>query len=297
MHRENMKNKSLSDKVLIVTCYSFLILLGITIIIPVMNLIAVSLSTQSSVVSGQVYIFPKGFHIEAYKYIMQSKQFYSSLYVSLFVTGAGSILAVICSILVAYPLSKRKLPGRKWLLLLFVFTMMFSGGIIPSYLLIQNLNLINSVWSLILPQMINVYNLLIIKNYFEAMNESIEESAKIDGAGQLRVLFSIVLPMAKPVIATVFMFFVVGYWNNYFDAKMYITKRNLMLIQQYLQTVIFEAKDPTGDFALNASSTLQMAPQTIINATVVYAMVPMVILYPLLQKFFEKGTMIGSVKG
>lgn len=292
-----MKNKSLSDKVLIVTCYSFLILLGITIIIPVMNLIAVSLSTQSSVVSGQVYIFPKGFHIEAYKYIMQSKQFYSSLYVSLFVTGAGSILAVICSILVAYPLSKRKLPGRKWLLLLFVFTMMFSGGIIPSYLLIQNLNLINSVWSLILPQMINVYNLLIIKNYFEAMNESIEESAKIDGAGQLRVLFSIVLPMAKPVIATVFMFFVVGYWNNYFDAKMYITKRNLMLIQQYLQTVIFEAKDPTGDFALNASSTLQMAPQTIINATVVYAMVPMVILYPLLQKFFEKGTMIGSVKG
>jgi len=297
MHRENMKNKSLSDKVLIVTCYSFLILLGITIIIPVMNLIAVSLSTQSSVVSGQVYIFPKGFHIEAYKYIMQSKQFYSSLYVSLFVTGAGSILAVICSVLVAYPLSKRKLPGRKWLLLLFVFTMMFSGGIIPSYLLIQNLNLINSVWSLILPQMINVYNLLIIKNYFEAMNESIEESAKIDGAGQLRVLFSIVLPMAKPVIATVFMFFVVGYWNNYFDAKMYITKRNLMPIQQYLQTVIFEAKDPTGDFALNASSTLQMAPQTIINATVVCAMVPMVILYPLLQKFFEKGTMIGSVKG
>jgi len=297
MHGENMKNKSLSDKVLIVTCYSFLILLGITIIIPVMNLIAVSLSTQSSVVSGQVYIFPKGFHIEAYKYIMQSKQFYSSLYVSLFVTGAGSILAVICSVLVAYPLSKRKLPGRKWLLLLFVFTMMFSGGIIPSYLLIQNLNLINSVWSLILPQMINVYNLLIIKNYFEAMNESIEESAKIDGAGQLRVLFSIVLPMAKPVIATVFMFFVVGYWNNYFDAKMYITKRNLMPIQQYLQTVIFEAKDPTGDFALNASSTLQMAPQTIINATVVCAMVPMVILYPLLQKFFEKGTMIGSVKG
>lgn len=290
------QNKSTADRIFLTVCYILLTLLAIVIIFPILNLAAISVSEQNPVISGQVRFLPKGFQIESYQYVIRSKQFFVSLGVSAFVTFAGSLLAVACSVLAAYPLSKKNIPGRKALMLVFIFTMMFSGGIIPSYLLIMRLNLINSVWALIFPQLISVYNLLIVKNYMEALPEALEESAKIDGAGQLRILRSIVLPMAKPVLATVFMFYVVTYWNSYFDAKMYITKRELMPLQQYLQSVIFEAQSPAGDFGLG-SEMLNAAPQSIINATVVCAMVPMLLLYPALQKFFAKGATVGAVKG
>ena len=289
--------KSKGDRALVLACYLILILVAVVIILPILNLIAVSVSDQAPVISGKVKFWPIGFQLEAYRYVIGSKQFVSSLSVSLFVTLVGSTLAVICSVLVAYPLSKQNIPGRKALLLIFLFTMMFNGGIIPSYLLIMQLNMINSIWSLILPQLVNVYNLLIVKNYMEALPESLMEAAKIDGASQMRILRSVVLPMAKPVLATVFMFFVVTYWNSYFDAKMYITERDLMPIQQYLQTVIFEAQSPAGDYALSSTESMNTASKSIINATVVCAMIPMMILYPALQKFFAKGATVGAVKG
>ena len=289
--------KSKGDRALVLACYLILILVAVVIILPILNLIAVSVSDEAPVISGKVKFWPIGFQLEAYRYVIGSKQFFSSLSVSLFVTLVGSTLAVICSVLVAYPLSKQNIPGRKALLLIFLFTMMFNGGIIPSYLLIMQLNMINSVWSLILPQLVNVYNLLIVKNYMEALPESLMEAAKIDGASQMRILRSVVLPMAKPVLATVFMFFVVTYWNSYFDAKMYITERDLMPIQQYLQTVIFEAQSPAGDYALSSTESMNTASKSIINATVVCAMIPMMILYPALQKFFAKGATVGAVKG
>ncbi|HJB90390.1 MAG TPA: carbohydrate ABC transporter permease [Candidatus Eisenbergiella merdigallinarum] len=289
--------KSKGDRALTLACDLILILVAVVIILPILNLVAVSVSEQTPVISGKVKFWPMGFQLDAYRYVMGSRQFFSSLSVSLFVTLAGSALAVICSVLVAYPLSKQNLPARKALLLAFLFTMMFNGGIIPSYLLIMRLNLINSVWSLILPQLVNVYNLLIVKNYMEALPESLVEAAKIDGASQMRILRSVVLPMAKPVLATVFMFFVVTYWNSYFDAKMYITERELMPIQQYLQTVIFEAQSPAGDYALGPAESVNAASKSIVNATVVCAMIPMVILYPTLQRFFAKGATAGAVKG
>ena len=289
--------KSKGDRALTLACDLILILVAVVIILPILNLVAVSVSEQTPVISGKVKFWPMGFQLDAYRYVMGSRQFFSSLSVSLFVTLAGSALAVICSVLVAYPLSKQNLPARKALLLAFLFTMMFNGGIIPSYLLIMRLNLINSVWSLILPQLGNVYNLLIVKNYMEALPESLVEAAKIDGASQMRILRSVVLPMAKPVLATVFMFFVVTYWNSYFDAKMYITERELMPIQQYLQTVIFEAQSPAGDYALGPAESVNAASKSIVNATVVCAMIPMVILYPTLQRFFAKGATAGAVKG
>lgn len=289
--------KSKGDRALTLACDLILILVAVVIILPILNLVAVSVSEQTPVISGKVKFWPMGFQLDAYRYVMGSRQFFSSLSVSLFVTLAGSALAVICSVLVAYPLSKQNLPARKALLLAFLFTMMFNGGIIPSYLLIMRLNLINSVWSLILPQLVNVYNLLIVKNYMEALPESLVEAAKIDGASQMRILRSVVLPMAKPVLATIFMFFVVTYWNSYFDAKMYITERELMPIQQYLQTVIFEAQSPAGDYALGPAESVNAASKSIVNATVVCAMIPMVILYPTLQRFFAKGATAGAVKG
>lgn len=289
--------KSKGDKALVLICYLILILVAVVIVLPILNLVAVSVSDQAPVISGKVKFWPVGFQLEAYRYVIGSRQFFTSLSVSLFVTLVGSTLAVICSVLVAYPLSRQNIPGRKALLLIFLFTMMFNGGIIPSYLLIMQLNMINSVWSLILPQLVNVYNLLIVKNYMEALPESLVEAAKIDGASQMRILHSVVLPMAKPVLATVFMFFVVTYWNSYFDAKMYITDRELMPIQQYLQTVIFEAQSPAGDYALSTTESMDTASKSIINATVVCAMIPMMILYPALQKFFAKGATVGAVKG
>ena len=285
------------DKVLVLACYLILFVVAVIIILPILNLVAVSVSGETSVISGKVKLWPMGFQLDAYQYVIGSRQFFTSLAVSLFVTLVGSVLGVICCVLVAYPLSKHNIPARKTLLLIFLFTMMFNGGIIPSYLLIMRLNLINSVWSLILPQLVNVYNLLIVKNYMESLPESLMEAARIDGASQMRILRSVVLPMAKPVLATVFMFFVVTYWNSYFDAKMYITERELMPIQQYLQTVIFEAQSPAGDYALGSAQNMNAASKSIINATVVCAMIPMMILYPLLQRFFAKGATAGAVKG
>lgn len=292
-----MKRKITGDRVFLAVCYLLLGMVALLILLPIINMIAISVSEQAPVISGKVKFWPMGFQTVAYQYVIGSKQFFSSLCVSLFVTLVGSALAVICSVLVAYPLSKQRLPGRKIFLLIFIFTMMFNGGIIPSYLLIRKLNLINSMWALILPPMVNVYNLLIVKNYLESLPEALEEAAKIDGASQMRILFSVVLPMAKPVLATVFMFFVVSYWNSYFDAKMYITERELMPIQQYLQSVIFEAQSPDGGFSMSSEQIANVAPRSIINATVVCSMIPMLVLYPSLQKFFAKGATVGAVKG
>jgi putative aldouronate transport system permease protein len=174
--------------------------------------------------------------------------------------------------------------------------MLFHVGIIPHYILIRNLGLLNTLWALILPLIVDVFNLLVVKSFFENIPEEIEESAKMDGASPIRILFSILLPIAKPVIAAISLFFAVGYWNNYFLARFYITSHKLMPVQLYLQTVIFNALDPAGAFSLELGD-IEIDPQSLMNATVIAAMLPIVILYPFLQRYFAKGIIVGSVKG
>lgn len=285
------------DRVFVAVCYAVLIVTGLLVALPVLNLISVSLSGGNLVYAGAIKLWPEQLQFDAYRYVIQSKTFFSAFRVSVIMTLLGSVLGLLLAVMAAYPLSKPGLPARKWIVLAFVFTMMFSGGIVPQYLLINKLHLLNTIWAVIFPSVTSVFNLLIVKNFFEALPGEIEEAAKIDGASQLKILFMIMLPLSKPVLATIFLFFAVGFWNDYFNARMYITDQHLMPLQVYLRTVIFEAQDPTGNFKLDQNSLRNVAPQSIINATVFLSMLPMAVLYPFLQKHFLRGMVIGSVKG
>ena len=291
------KSMSASDRWYVGFAYTSLALFTLVVALPIINLIAVALSGANSVTAGMVGLWPKDFQLDAFTYVLDSKQFFVSLKVSSYMMFAGSILGVLLAVMAAYPLSKPKLPYRKPLLLAFVFTMMFSGGVVPQYLLIHELNLMNTVWAVIFPSITNVFNLLLVKNFFENLPEEIEESAKMDGASQMVVLFKIFLPIAKPVIATIFLFYAVALWNEYFLSRLYFTDMSVMPLQVYLRTVIFEAMDPSGSFNLSSGSVVNISTMSIINATIILSMIPMVILYPMLQRYFTKGIVVGSVKG
>jgi putative aldouronate transport system permease protein len=193
----------------------------------------------------------------------------------------------------AFPLSITKLKGRKALMYYFVFTMLFNGGLIPSFLLMRNLNLLNKLWALILPHIVNVFNLIILKNYFEGLPESTYEAAKIDGASNIRVLFQIIIPMSKPILATLAVFFAVGFWNSYFNAMLYITKPEKVTLQLFLVNIVRQAENPLniGDEALNVPADSVRA------STAMIATLPILMVYPFMQRHFVKGITIGSVKG
>lgn len=285
----------MGEKVFAIFNYSMFILIGITTLVPFINLLAKSLSSEEAVVSGRVGLFPIGIQFETYKYVLQDSLFLTSLKTSVLLTVIGTGLSLIMTTMTAYPLSKIRLRGRKWLLLMFVFTMLFSGGLIPTYLLMHNLNLINTLPVLFLPAMLNVFNMLIIKNYFEGLPDSLEESGKLDGAGNIRILIHIMLPLSLPVLATIALFFAVAFWNDYFAAMIYITDPELKPLQLYLKELIVSS---SGDFLKNnVDAAINMTPQSIQASSILLATIPILLVYPFLQKYFVKGVLVGSVKG
>lgn len=283
------------DTAVKLTAYIFMIFCALVTVIPVLNLFAKAVSSPSAVMAGKVNILPVGFQLETLKNVVFSEKFTTAAGNSVFITVVGTLIAVFVNALTAYPLSKKKLFGMKYIMMLFVFTMMFSGGLIPSYLLIKNLQLYNTRWALILPAAINVYNMLIIKNNYESIPESIEESAKIDGASNFIIFIRFILPLSKAVIATICLFTMVAYWNNYFSALMYIDKTELKTLQLYMSEVILEAQQDASN--ATADDLMNISGEGVRCATVIAATLPIVIVYPFLQKYFIKGVMIGSVKG
>ncbi|WP_152391948.1 carbohydrate ABC transporter permease [Paenibacillus guangzhouensis] len=291
----NAIKPSTGEKVFTVFNYFVFILIGITTLVPFINLLAKSLSSEDAVVSGRVGLFPVGIQFETYKYVLQDSLFLTSLKTSVLLTVIGTGLSLIMTTITAYPLSKIRLRGRKWLLLMFVFTMLFSGGLIPTYLLMHNLNLVNTFAVLFLPAMVNVFNMLIIKNYFEGLPDSLEESGKLDGAGNIRILIHIMLPLSLPVLATIALFFAVAFWNDYFTSMIYITDPDLKPLQLYLKELIVSS---SGDFLKNnVDLAINMTPQSIQASSILLATIPILLVYPFLQKYFVKGVLVGSVKG
>ena len=290
-----MKKMRFEDTLVGIFCYAFMIICGLVTILPVMNLLAKSVSMPQAVTSGSVGIIPVGFQLQSLGSVLSSMNFLRALKNSVTVTALGTVIAIIITALTAFPLSKRHLWGMKPVLMLFVFTMMFSGGLIPTYLLIRNLKLYNSLWSLMLPNALNVYNMLIIKNYFENIPASIEESAKIDGANNLTIFFRMILPLSKPVLATISLFTMVALWNSYFDALIYIDKPALKTLQLYMSDVIMEAEQDLNSVSID--DLMNVSPEGVRCATIIASTLPIVLVYPFLQKYFVKGIMIGSVKG
>ncbi|MFD0869428.1 Inner membrane ABC transporter permease protein ycjP [Chlamydia abortus] len=290
--------ESLGERIFTVLNYVFFILLGMATLFPFLNIIAKSFSGEAAVVSGLVTIYPIDFQTGTYQLVLGNKQFINSFKITIIVTIIGTLSAMLMTVLAAYPLSKPHLVGRKAFLLIYVFTMLFNGGLIPTYLLMQNLGLVNTMWALFLPTMIVVFNMLIVKNYFEALPESLEESAKLDGASTGRILFSIILPLSKPVLATVGLFYAVALWNSYFAAMVYITAPELKPLQLYLKELIASTNEVmTQAGEIDVSRELNKTPEAVQAASIITATVPILCVYPFLQKYFVKGVLVGSVKG
>jgi putative aldouronate transport system permease protein len=257
--------------------------------------IAKSLSDNNYVIGNKVFLIPKGINFDAYFKIFADASIIRSLYVSILITVLFTIIGMIVTVCAAYPLSRKQFKGRTVISFLFMFTLYFGGGMIPDYLLINNLNMLDTIWSLILPGAFSAFNLLIFKNSIAgSVPDSLEESARIDGAGHYRVLFSIVLPLSKPIIATLSLFYAVGRWNSYGDALFYI-KQNIDLrpLQLKLYYLVVQASE---SFQNEITSVSLTNPEVLKAACVVFATIPILCVYPFVQNYFVKGTLQGAVK-
>ena len=277
-----------------------LIVIGLMMLLPFLQMASKSFSGETAVLTGNVWFWPVDFQTGTYKYVLRESQFWSSLKVSVIVTVLGTAGAMIITCLTAYPLSKTWLYGRKLFVFLFVFCMLFSGGMVPSYILMKSIGFVNTMKVLIIPGMLGIYNMILLKNFFEEIPEALEESAQLDGAGSLRTLISIVLPMSLPAIATIGLFYAVGYWDNYMTGLIYIQKPEYKPLQLYLYELVVETQhvDNAGNpKTMEALEDAALNTESIRSATIMLTCVPIMCVYPFLQKYFVKGLRVGSVKG
>lgn len=272
-----------------------IIILCSTCIIPFIHIASKSLSSNTEVLSKNVYLFPKGFNIEAYKAIFGDGQLTRAMLYTILVTGIFTVLGMVVTVCAAYPLTKKRLKGRNFFSFILLFTMYFSAGLIPEYLLMKDLKLLNTMWVLILPLIFSPYNMLIMKSFLQAnIPDSLEESAFIDGASNFQILNKIVLPLSKAIIATLSLFYAVGRWNTYADTKYYITKKSLQHIQYLLSNMILSSSEP---ISVAEGAQVVSTPEVLQAAAIMFVTLPIICLYPFAQKYFVKGTMIGAVKG
>ena len=291
------KRKSGEDIAVDIFVYVITFLYAVVALVPFLSVVAKAFSAEWALVSGSVTVYPIGFQLDTMRYVLTSNMFLRSFVNSVIVTVLGTALSMVVTGLAAYPLSKPSLPLRKPLLIIFVFTMLFSGGMIPTYLLMKNLNLTNTLLVLFLPGAINVYNMLLIKNYFESIPESLEESARIDGANNFIVLVRILLPVALPVFATVALFAAVGLWNDYLSPAIYNTQTDVKTLPLYLKDLLTNIADDPNLSASSDDMMNNLVPDGVRGASIVASTLPILLVYPFLQKYFIKGVMIGSVKG
>lgn len=276
--------------------YALITLLAFVCLYPFLNVIAYSLSGYNAVLSGRVNFYPIDFNLEAYKQILGKTQIWNSMRTTVFVTVVGTALSLVLTTCAAYALSRQDLPGRSFLTGMILFTMYFGGGMIPTFLVVKGVGLYDTLGSLFIPQSVNVFNFIVMRTFFRNLPESLEEAARIDGASYVQVLIKIVLPLSLPIIATMGLFYAVGYWNTYFDALLYIQNPDKYTLQLRLRSLLFGEELNNSNANLEGMGT-QVMTQSLKMATVAVSTIPILVVYPWLQKYFVKGVMIGSVKG
>jgi putative aldouronate transport system permease protein len=274
----------------------FMALFCFSAVYPFLYLLALSLEHPSSSLLV-VRLWPDRFYLGSYAKVFKSGLIAYGFVNSLFRTVVGSALSLIVSVCLAYPLSKRYFPNRTFWMGFIVFTMFFSGGLVPTYLLVKNLGLIDTRWSMILPGLVPTFTMIIIRNYFMTLPESIEDSAKIDGANDVTILFRIVVPMSMSIIATAVLWIAVGHWNAWFDCLIYINSTKKQVLQLMLRRLVIEGSQEMVELDSQMADLVQANPETIKAATIMIVTLPILILYPFLQKYFVKGIVVGSLKG
>ena len=276
---------------------AIIIILCLTCILPFIHLAAKSISSDAAVVAKRVFLWPKGFTLAAYKSIFVDGGLTYSMIYSVIVTLIFTVLGMVVCTCAAYPLSKRRLKGRMFFTFLLMFPMYFGAGLIPAYLLMKQLHLLDTMWVLILPLIYSPYNMLIMKTSLQtSIPDSLEESAFLDGASNFQILFRIVLPLSKPVLATLSLFYAVGRWNAYADNKYYIKTDSLKMAQYKLSQMVSSASE-AQTISLSEAAAVTSTPEVLQAAAIMIVTIPIICIYPFLQKYFVKGVMIGSVKG
>jgi putative aldouronate transport system permease protein len=289
---------SKSRKVFTIFNYVLLSLTAFICILPLINILAISFSSSSAAAAGYVKLWPVNFTLDSYKYAMSKPEFVTSFLVSLKRISLGYVINMVMAISVAYPLSKEKeaFRARNIYAWFFIVTMLFSGGLIPTYMTIKSLGLLDTVWALVLPGAVPVFNVILLMNFFRDLPREIEEAAYIDGSGYITTLLKIYLPLSKPALATITLFTLVGHWNAWFDGLIYMNSPKNYPLQSYLRTIVITLDTST----LSSSEQLHVtdiSDRTFKAAQVFLAAVPVLMIYPFLQKYFMKGLVLGSVKG
>lgn len=275
-----------------------IVLLCATCVLPFIHVAVKSISGNAAVMAKSVYFWPKNITFDAYKRVFGDASMTYSMGFSAVVTLVFTALGMLVCTCAAYPLSKKRLKGKQGITFLLMVPMYFGAGIIPSYLLYQDLKVLNTVWVLILPLIYSPYNMLIMKNYFQStIPDSLEESAFLDGASNFQILWKIVLPLSKPILATLSLFYAVGRWNAYSDNMYYTRDNDLKLIQYKLYQMVASATESQTSSLADIGGVSQSVPEVLQAASIMFVTIPIIIIYPFLQKYFVKGTMIGAVKG
>jgi putative aldouronate transport system permease protein len=273
---------------LILTAFALLCLL------PFVNVLASSLATPGELATRAFILWPETFTLDAYRYIFSTPTIFRALGVSAVVTIGGTLISLVLTTLMAYALSKRHLKGRRVINFLVLFTILFSGGMIPTFIVVKNLGMMDTLWSLTIPVAVNAFNFIIMRSFFQGIPDSLEEAARIDGCSELGVFWRIVLPLSMASIATIGLFYAVYYWNTYQSAILYINKSELWPIQVLLRQIVIVASGMNAD-----ETAVDIVPpaQSVRMAVIFVATLPMLLVYPFVQRFFVKGALIGSVKG
>lgn len=298
MHFEHLKDTK-GDKIFLAINFFFLVLCLLIVSLPLINVIAQSFSSPKAVIAGQVKFIPIDFNIDGYKQILSSSTIMSGYLNSIKYTIIGTIINILMTISVAYPLARKGLVGKKVIMSLFVFTMIFTAPLIPTYLNIKNLNMLDSIWALVIPGAISVYNMVIARTFFmSTIPDEMLEAGELDGASDIKLLIHLVLPLSKSIIAVLILYYAVSHWNSYFDAFIYISTENKFPLQVVLRNIMANAQAIEQMISADTEQNMRLATIEVMKyAVIIVGSLPVILIYPFVQKHFVKGVMIGSLKG
>jgi len=291
-----VQDKTAGSRIFDIVNYTLLALIGLITFLPFVHIIAGSFTTATELAQKQFVIIPSVWSLDAYRYIFSTNTIFRALGVSVGVTLFGTLFSMLLTALMAYGLSRKDLVGRSGIMFMVVFTMLFNGGLIPTFLVVKEVGLIDSLAALVVPTAINAFNLIIMRNFFQNLPDGIEESAKIDGCSDWGTLFKIVIPLSMPAIATISLFYAVTYWNTYITAILYLNDSTKWPVQVILRQIVILASGLTGDTS-GMDDFVRPPEQTVKMAVIVVATLPILCVYPFLQKHFAKGALLGSIKG
>lgn len=293
------RHRTPSEWVLDILKVVILAIVAVVTVYPFWNIFVISINDPTDAMRGGLYLWPRILSVAAYKQIITTPTFLASIKVSVGRTLIGTPLSVLCTAMLAYVLSRKDLIGGRFWSLLFVFTMYFGGGVVPYYMVLKGLHLLDTFWVLIFPLIMNVYNMILIRNYIEGMPESLFEAAKIDGANDLTVFFKLVMPLSKPILMTVTLFVAINHWNSWFDAYLYTSSQSLKPMQSILVEILnqYQTGTTASQQMSNAKSGLTVTADSIRMAATMVTTIPIIMVYPFVQKYFVQGIMLGAVKG